>query len=102
MVCLRMFLPVGIAVAAALAALPATVHAESSVTEQARKFLADHEKRVRPVEVAGNLAWWVAMTTGTDDAFKKKEYDRGLTEGVQFVEKTLDDNLAHKPGPHAK
>jgi uncharacterized membrane protein YgcG len=61
------------------------------------------------VEV-GNATQKVAFTTKDRDrlrdilidAFKKKEYDRGLTEGVQFVEKTLDDNLAHKPGPHAK
>jgi uncharacterized membrane protein YgcG len=30
-------------------------------------------------------------------AFEKKEYDRGLLEAVQFVEKTLDENLAHVP-----
>jgi uncharacterized membrane protein YgcG len=29
------------------------------------------------------------------EAFEKKEYDRGLLEGAQFVEKTLDENMAH-------
>jgi uncharacterized membrane protein YgcG len=32
------------------------------------------------------------------DAFQKKEYDRGLLEAVQFVEKTLDDNMPHTAG----
>ena len=73
MLCLRTLLPIGVAVAVALAALPATAMANSDTTDRARKFLTDHEARVRPVEVAGNMAWWVAMTTGTDEAFKKKE-----------------------------
>jgi uncharacterized membrane protein YgcG len=30
-------------------------------------------------------------------AFDKKEYDRGLLEGVQYVQKTLDDNMAKLP-----
>jgi uncharacterized membrane protein YgcG len=29
------------------------------------------------------------------EAFQKKEYDRGLLDAVQFVEKTLDENPAH-------
>ena len=32
------------------------------------------------------------------DAFQKKEYDRGLLDAAQFVEKTLDDNLPHTAG----
>ena len=31
------------------------------------------------------------------DGFQKKEYDRGLLDGVQFVEKALDENHAHEP-----
>jgi uncharacterized membrane protein YgcG len=31
------------------------------------------------------------------DGFQKKEYDRGLLDAVQFVEKTLDENHAHEP-----
>jgi uncharacterized membrane protein YgcG len=32
------------------------------------------------------------------DAFQKKEFDRGLLDAVQFVEKTLDENLVHTSG----
>jgi len=31
------------------------------------------------------------------EAFKKKEYDRGLLEAVDFVAKALDENRAHEP-----
>jgi uncharacterized membrane protein YgcG len=31
------------------------------------------------------------------DAFDKKEYDRGLLEAVEYVQKTLDDNMAKLP-----
>ncbi|HXY36051.1 MAG TPA: TPM domain-containing protein [Planctomycetaceae bacterium] len=31
------------------------------------------------------------------DAFEKKEYDRGLLEAAQYVEKTLDENMTHIP-----
>jgi uncharacterized membrane protein YgcG len=36
------------------------------------------------------------------DAFQKKEHDRGLIDAVQFVEKTLDENLAHTPSRRVK
>jgi uncharacterized membrane protein YgcG len=36
------------------------------------------------------------------DAFKKKEFDRGLLEGVQFVEKTLGQNPSGRPAERVK
>jgi uncharacterized membrane protein YgcG len=36
------------------------------------------------------------------DAFEKKEYDRGLLDAVQFVEKTLDENMPHTAGRRVK
>jgi uncharacterized membrane protein YgcG len=35
-------------------------------------------------------------------AFEKKEYDRGLIEAVEFVQKTLDENMAHAPARRVK
>jgi peptidyl-dipeptidase A len=52
----------------ASAALPA----RSEVTDQARAFLKDHDRRIKPLEVANNLAWWIASTTGKKEAFQKK------------------------------
>jgi len=39
----------------------------------AAKFIADHEKNVKPLEVTAGLAWWNANISGKDDDFKKKE-----------------------------
>src|SRR5262249_53527464 len=39
----------------------------------ADRFVEEHEKTVRPLEKAANLAWWVANTTGSDEAFAAKE-----------------------------
>jgi uncharacterized membrane protein YgcG len=36
------------------------------------------------------------------EAFRKKEFDRGLLEGVDFVAKALDENKAHEPVRRAK
>jgi uncharacterized membrane protein YgcG len=36
------------------------------------------------------------------EAFQKKEFDRGLIDAVQFVEKTLDENMAHTPSHRVK
>jgi uncharacterized membrane protein YgcG len=36
------------------------------------------------------------------DAFQKKEFDRGLLDGVQYVEKTLAENQAREPARRAK
>jgi peptidyl-dipeptidase A len=69
----------------------ARVSASPEVTERARKFVEAHTKRVRPLEVAGNLAWWQASTTGSKDAFKKKEdaqnaIDEALSNKDSFAE----------------
>ncbi|MCE9531837.1 MAG: M2 family metallopeptidase, partial [Planctomycetes bacterium] len=47
--------------------------ASPEVTEQAKKFIAAHEKKIRPLDIAAGLAWWNANVTGNDDDFKKKE-----------------------------
>lgn len=39
----------------------------------AKAFIADHEAKLRPLELAANLAWWEANISGKDDDFKKKE-----------------------------
>src|SRR6476661_2942619 len=46
--------------------------ASEEVTRLARAFVAGHEKRIRPLDVAAGEAWWVANTTGDKAAFKKK------------------------------
>ncbi len=36
------------------------------------------------------------------DAFKKKEFDRGLLEGIEYLSKTLDEHKAKEPSGHLK
>ena len=43
------------------------------MTEKARKFVAAHEAKLRPLEIAAGKAWWDANVTGKDEDFKRKE-----------------------------
>jgi peptidyl-dipeptidase A len=71
--------------------LAARLQASPELTDRARKFVKEHEKRLRPLEVAGNLAWWQASTTGSKEAFKKKveaqnRIDEALANPKAFAE----------------
>lgn len=60
------------------------------VTREARQFVADHEKRLRPLDVAANEAWWQANTTGSKEAFQKKvdaqnKIDEALSDRKVFA-----------------
>ena len=78
-----------------LAAAP--VFADPETTAKAKKFLADHETRIRPLDVKAGIAWWNANTTGKDEDFKKKEeiqneLDAALADPKIFAElKTLHE-----------
>lgn len=39
----------------------------------ANEFIAAHEKKMKPLDVAAGLAWWNANITGNDADFQKKE-----------------------------
>src|SRR5262249_40235982 len=74
-----------------LLAMGGTAMASPETTEKAKKFIADHEKRIRPLDVAAGLAWWNANITGNDDDFKKKEeaqnkIDTALADRATFKE----------------
>ena len=40
---------------------------------RATRFVARHEATVRPLEIESSRCWWEANTTGSDEAFRKKE-----------------------------
>ena len=40
---------------------------------RAKQFIARHEATVRPLELESSRCWWQANTTGSDEAFRKKE-----------------------------
>ncbi len=55
-----------------LLGIPAVACASPEVTMKAREFVADHEKRIRPLDIAVNLAWWNANTSGKEEDFARK------------------------------
>jgi peptidyl-dipeptidase A len=65
--------------------LEGQIMANSDVTRQASEFVADHEKRLKPLDTAGNEAWWQASTTGSAEAFKKK------IQAQNAIDKALSD-----------
>jgi peptidyl-dipeptidase A len=75
--------------------LSSVTRAEDSRTmsgeERAETFVAHHEAHVRPLEIAVNLAWWRANTTGSDEDFAAKEtaqnaLDEALSNATRFAE----------------
>jgi peptidyl-dipeptidase A len=62
-----------------------------SNAQQARAFIAQHEARIKPLEIAVNLAWWKANVSGKDEDFRAKEQaqnrlDEALSDRQQFAE----------------
>jgi len=92
MLSLRIVLPAGLVLAAFLFCwLPIASSAEGDVTDRAKKFVAAHEAKIRPLEVAAGLAWWEANISGKDEDFKKKEeaqnkIDAALADPAVFKE----------------
>lgn len=73
--------------------------ADQESTDRAKAFVAEHVKTVRPLEVAANLAWWNANTTGKDEDFQKKEeaqnrIDNVLSDKDRFAEIKAVKSLA--------
>jgi peptidyl-dipeptidase A len=91
MLSLRLLLPAAAALALLLAWRPVAARASSDVTERARRIVKDHESRVRPLDVAVNLAWWNANTSGKAEDFARKEeaqnrLDAALSDRRAFAE----------------
>ncbi len=91
MLSIRIAILVVAALCAALWMLAPTTSAQSKSTQKARDFLAGFTKKIRPLEVTANRAWWDAMMTGKKEAFKLKEdaqnkLDAVLSDKTQFAE----------------
>jgi peptidyl-dipeptidase A len=69
----RLLLPVAVALGFLLLWRPFAATAGSTVTDRAREFVRNYEKRIRPLEIAVNRAWWDANTSGKAEDFQKKE-----------------------------
>ncbi len=92
MLWMRFLLPVTFALAVCFVlSRPMTALASPEATNRARQFLAAHEAKLRPLEVASGLAWWNANISGKDEDFKKKEeaqnrIDEALADSARFRE----------------
>ena len=91
MLCLRLLLLGVAAVWLLLWCSPLAVFAGSEMTERARRFVKDHETRLRTLDVAGNRAWWDANTTGRAEDFARKietqnRIDEALANPKAFAE----------------
>jgi peptidyl-dipeptidase A len=76
---------------AASAQQPAAPGEANDAMTRARQFIAQHETRIRPLEIAVNRAWWTANTTGADADFAAKEkaqneLDQALANPARFAE----------------
>ncbi len=86
---------IGIVLVACLGAfmwvMTPTADGGAGATKKARDFLDAFTKRIRPLDIAVNRAWWDANMTGKKEAFKAKEdaqnkLDALLAEKQQFAE----------------
>ena len=64
---------------------------DDALSVRARRFVANHETEVRPLEVAAAAAWWKANVTGSNADFKAKEQaqnrlDLALANPERFAE----------------
>jgi peptidyl-dipeptidase A len=70
---------------------PIAAPAAPDVTDKAKKFVAAHEGKLKPLEIAAGIAWWDASTTGKKEDFKRKEeaqnkIDAALANAAAFKE----------------
>ncbi len=67
------------------------VMASEEMTERARKFVKEYERKISPLEKAGAQAWWDANISGKEEDFKRKEkaqnrIDEALADSKAFAE----------------
>jgi peptidyl-dipeptidase A len=81
---------------------------KDELTRQAQSFVAMHEARIRPLEIEVSRSWWLANTTGRDEAFRRKqeletELDLALADRERFRPlQKLHENLVQIDDPILK
>jgi peptidyl-dipeptidase A len=72
---------IALVVAMTIIANPAFTYAQEDTSSAAASFIKQYEAKVVPVEIALSRAWWDANTTGSDEAFARKEaLDKQMNE----------------------
>src|SRR5262245_27139470 len=87
---LHLALPMVVVALAVFAWRPAMVAANEQVTARARQVLQEHTKKLEPLEVTANRAWWDANISGKEEDFQKKieaqnKIDAALAEKDAFA-----------------
>ena len=72
------------------------LEASPDLTDKAKKFVADHEARIKPLDVAAGIAWWNANISGKDEDFKKKEDSQNKIDAALADKATFADLKALK------
>jgi peptidyl-dipeptidase A len=85
------WMSLGLVAALALQTRIAQAQSTADNDAKAKAFIAAHEERIRPLEIATSLAWWKANTTGDDADFAAKEaaqnkLDAALSDKERFAE----------------
>jgi peptidyl-dipeptidase A len=78
-------LVLGTALMLFIASIVPTFSADDSVKEleaQAKAFIADAEKALIDLDIAQGKAWWVANTTGTDEAYERSQEAQNKIDAV--------------------
>ena len=79
MMTIRIGLLILAAIIAALWMMSSGVAADPGATKKAAQFLDAFTKKIRPLDIATNLAWWDANMTGKKEAYKSagEKLDKG-------------------------
>jgi peptidyl-dipeptidase A len=107
MFCFRLLLLLSFVAAALLFCRPLAALAGADMTDRARRFIKDHETRIRPLDIASNRAWWDANTTGKAEDFARKvaaqnRIDEALANPEKFAEvKSLHEHRQQIDDPIA-
>jgi peptidyl-dipeptidase A len=80
-----------------LVSLPFSIAApDPAITQRALKFIRNHEKTIRPIDISVSRAWWDANTTGKKEDFERKEYLQNLLDTALADPKTFAELKAIK------
>src|SRR5579862_1010793 len=82
MIAFRIILPLLAAVGVFLLAVWPAVSAQTDNATKARVFVEAYTKKIRPLEIAANYAWWNANITGKDEHFQAKEEAQNKIDAV--------------------
>lgn len=87
----RTFVGAAAGAMSALALKDFTMFANEAATQRAKKFIAEHEAKFKPLDRRAGIAWWDANISGKDEDFARKEeaqnaIDAALADAKVFAE----------------